>query len=538
MNNDHSSEVIRAFAFGVTASLSARTISGVITTFDRVSNDRRFVFHAGSIRPRQPINRVKLLLDHDLNQPVGYMASLSPDTRRAVFTIPESPEGDRALAHAANGLRDGFSVGLIPSAEAGSTEIIAGVLHVYRAEMHEVSLVAVPAFADATVQDVAAALVAPNEYREDHPAMETAPLTAMTQADYDSTITGLGAVVVVDTPAATTPAPVAAAAAIPIAAEISAGPVTVPTIAPAIVSAPVITLNAAIAQVTAAAQTGQAGAVLAALTGIIPANDGGLAFLNTPGWLGELFTAGSTARPWVDSIGTPAALTSLKTRGWRWTERPKPLPYAGNLTDVPSNPVGTVVQEYTAKRYAGGWEVDRAFIDFADPEFTRAFFTAASNEYKLNSDAGIATDLIAGASAGAAVTTGGVVAVLKALARDARAVKGGRINRMFLGNTLFDALADLPADTLPIWLKQALVGIDVATGSAGLGTLQIQNDATMLATTAVAFDTQAVVVREKTPIQVSAEQISKGGVDLGFFSYLMLEIQDPRLVLKRNYTGT
>ena len=78
---------IHAWAYGVTASIEDRTLTGTITAFDRVSNDNRFVFHAGSITPRMPLNRVKLLRDHDQSQPVGFMTALSADALTASFTV-------------------------------------------------------------------------------------------------------------------------------------------------------------------------------------------------------------------------------------------------------------------------------------------------------------------------------------------------------------------------------------------------------------------------------------------------------------------
>jgi HK97 family phage prohead protease len=152
----------QGFAPTVTLSRESRTITGTITVFNTPTSDyRRIVLADGALIPRMPLSRVKMLRDHDQRDPVGFMASLSSDTRTATFSIPEGANGDRALEEAANGLRDGLSVGFNVLTNddgtlAASYDEETGTWTVYAAELVEVSLCAIPAYQDAGVTDVKA----------------------------------------------------------------------------------------------------------------------------------------------------------------------------------------------------------------------------------------------------------------------------------------------------------------------------------------------------------------------------------------------
>jgi len=155
-----------AYAADVTLSAEARTISGTITVFDVPTNDyRKLILHEGALRPRLPLSRVKLLRDHDSRDPVGYMASLSADTKTAVFKVASGESGDRALfeAHPDNKLRDGLSVGIQVLSEPGAYlyDTETGEYHVYAAELLEVSVCAIPAYSDAQVAQVVASYAIP-----------------------------------------------------------------------------------------------------------------------------------------------------------------------------------------------------------------------------------------------------------------------------------------------------------------------------------------------------------------------------------------
>src|SRR5690606_18998697 len=138
--------------------------------------------------------------------------------------------------------------------------------------------------------------------------------------------------------------------------------------------------DAAVQHVAQAFNSGNRQLVTAALADILLPQDGGGAFISDD-WLGELFTAARTDRPWINSFGPVQQLTSLKGKGWRWVTKPAPAKYAGDKAEVPTGTMETEEAEFTAERWAGGWDIDRAFIDFSSTDFLAAFWKAAMEEY-------------------------------------------------------------------------------------------------------------------------------------------------------------
>ncbi|UUW92675.1 HK97 family phage prohead protease [Pimelobacter simplex] len=144
-----------------------RTISGLVVPFGPAgeTSGGRLRFKAGSLTFSDP-RRVKLLREHDQRDVLGYATELveREDGSQgpglyATFHVPEGDDGDRALAEAANGLRDAFSVGVqlndatlqrLRRTQPGGTVDAAGALR-------EVSQVSVPAFDDARVAAAAGA---------------------------------------------------------------------------------------------------------------------------------------------------------------------------------------------------------------------------------------------------------------------------------------------------------------------------------------------------------------------------------------------
>lgn len=164
---------------GIQLSRETRTIRGTITAYGVPTTDyRRIVIEAGALQPRMPLSRVKLLIDHDQRQPVGFMSEFDPETAVAAFKIPEGEAGDKALAEAENGLRDGLSVGINTLRQEGAFmyDTEAETYHVYAAELVETSLCAIPAYQDAGVTSVAASHAAAPTNPKETPTVETLTL--------------------------------------------------------------------------------------------------------------------------------------------------------------------------------------------------------------------------------------------------------------------------------------------------------------------------------------------------------------------------
>ena len=130
-----------------------RTISGTIVTWGEKGNTSAgaTVFEKGSIDFSKP---VKLLLEHDRTRPIGKLMDITADDNgiEATFKIAGTIAGDDSLLEAAEGLRDGFSVGVM----VDDWENKSGVMSISAAKLIEVSLVTDPAIDSARVAEVAA----------------------------------------------------------------------------------------------------------------------------------------------------------------------------------------------------------------------------------------------------------------------------------------------------------------------------------------------------------------------------------------------
>jgi HK97 family phage prohead protease len=509
---------------------AARTISGIICAYEQLIPSHGLIIHTGALAPRhEQLDKIKLLRDHNMADPLGYMTAFDPDTLESSFYVPPGENGDRALLEAspAQKLRDGFSVGfLITEYEIDED----WVLHAYKADFHEVSLCAIPAVADAGVTNVAAALAAS---RKENTTMNRAQLAAalaagtITQAQHDAAIATLDLLS-------------AAPAAVP--AEVAAGPTALgtPAAPPALeISDRQLSLGEVVRRVSTAANTGDVRAISLVLEDIIPSADAGEAYANRPEWLGELFTATQEQRPYIDAIGAPQPLNSLRAKGFRWADKPEVDEYAGDKEPVPSNTVSTEGDDFKAFRVAAGWDIDRAYVDFGDEQFLTDFWTHVTADYQIKSERGIRNRVKAlKTNAAGTVTAGGVKAVLKQVIRDGRKIEnaGVKVNRVFLSDTLFEELEDIPTKELPLWLQTASIGMDIAEGTANVGELRIGLDSTLAAGELVAFDSRGLIVRERQIPQIRAIDVANGGIDLGFTSYLRLDDVDPRLVFRRKYT--
>lgn len=276
-----------------------------------------------------------------------------------------------------------------------------------------------------------------------------------------------------------------------------------------------------------------------ALGEFLPEQDAGEAWTR-PEWLGELRTLARTNRPWIDAIGTPLPLTALKAEGWRWGTEPDVDEYSlDEMDDVPGNNPTTAGDDFEAFGVASAIRVKRSVVDFGDPQFTVDFLTARMRRYNVKSNIGIRTRMLAAATNGANVTAGGVVAVLKQLVKDVRTV-GGHLNRVFLDDTLYEELEDLdigPTATLPLWLRQATIGLNLAEATADVAGLVISNDSALPAGQAAGFDNSIVDVRESPVIEPTAIAVSVGAIDFGLFGYLRLDDHDPRGIVKRKYVA-
>ena len=112
----------------------------------------KFQFARGTIRWADP-KRVKMYVQHDASQAVGYMLELSEsdDGLDYAAKIARGPEGDRALSMAEDGVWDGASIG---PHEGVKFALRDGVYHAVDYPLREISLTPQPVFDTARVTAV------------------------------------------------------------------------------------------------------------------------------------------------------------------------------------------------------------------------------------------------------------------------------------------------------------------------------------------------------------------------------------------------
>jgi HK97 family phage prohead protease len=130
-----------------------RTLTGRIVSWDEkgFTSAGATIFEKDSIDFSKPI---KLLLEHDRTRPIGKMIDVTADDQgiEATFKVAATIAGDDSLLEAAEGLRDGFSVGV----KINEWKNEEGVLRIKASSLQEVSLVTEPAIDSARVAEVAA----------------------------------------------------------------------------------------------------------------------------------------------------------------------------------------------------------------------------------------------------------------------------------------------------------------------------------------------------------------------------------------------
>ena len=491
-----------------------RTLRGQIVTFDRPTDDRRgLMIRSGALTPRMPLKRTKLLRDHNAGDPVGYMVEISDDRLNATFYVPEGENGDRALAEARNGLRDGLSIGFTVTEYVWDEN---DNLVVIEATIHEVSLCAIPAFQDA---GIAASAVFTTE-RNPMPTTE-----ALATEQPVATLAAQPA-------PATEPVQLAA----PAVGELAGTPQPLDTNrAPVHTSPRPVSLRQLATEVSGAIARGDRNAVRLALQDTVPADDAGKGYLRDD-WRGELWQADRTDRPMIEALGTPKALsTGSKIKGWAWDVKPDVQDYEGNKKAIPSNKVKTKPIEADVHRSAGGWDIDRIFLDLGEAGFLESFWNAAVADYKKDSEAYCAKQIVAGATnlpAAPRLITGlGQIAARFA-------ALGANLDSIFISPDLFERYAMLTQTEVPFWLANS-TGVSLRDQKASVADLNIKTHTGLASGQVVAFDSRAADWYEaQPPIRVNAVDLPKGGIDLGLFGYDGLLMSDPRAVIKMQISAT
>jgi hypothetical protein len=489
----------------VTAAADGRTLTGTALPYGipgRTSAGTVTV-DAGAVQVPTDLRRVKLFRDHGRTTPVGYTTAAedTPAALSMTFHAAATPDGDTALLEAAEGIRDCLSVEL--------DDVVIKGGHVTAATLTAVALVPIPAFTGA---DLAAADT------PEGPDM-TAPAPTPTPTD----------------PATPRPDPSAPADpdVPPVPAQLYA---SLNPVGGALTAAPRVPTFAAAVQRIRGALNGanDAGALNAALSDVVPANDA-QGFLRDQ-WLGELWTPVAAQRPYIDSMNK-ATLTGMRVYGWKWETKPEVGDYAGNKTAIPSNPVSIVPVEGNAYRLAGGWDVDRIFVDLASPGFLEAMFSAAVADYARKSNAKAGEFLAANAT----VSTAAVSNLVDALAAVAAFLGGNGATPSWIAisSDLWSQYLSLTSAEAPWWLSVGAGSVSIKDPAGSVADLKFFVDPGLAAGTVLAGDKRAATHYEAagSPLRVQAVNIPNGGIDIGVFGYAGDLLNDARGLVKQAVTA-
>lgn len=532
----------------------ARTISGLVVPYGPAGQTAagQLTFTGGALRWSAP-SRVKLLIEHDQGQPVGYARSLEerPGGLWASFYVPEGDAGDRALREARDGLRDGLSVGSqldnSVAARLRKAQASGGGAVAATGMLREVSLVSVPAFDDARVESVAAtaALVvsawADPDPEEPLQEKEDAPMTITDDAPLD-----------VPAPAAPEPAD----AAVPVV-RAAAGSALVTAAQPTYTfdgSGPSLMADAAAAQ----GGDGEAGARLARfnaeLCGRNPRTQAALAgalgplataAVLTRGPVPDAFLPGQTRPALQSAIDAGRVLAPLTTQVGITNATPFQLPVIGRFTGVGDHTEGTPhVAEgvlelgdavVTPRAVSGAYRVSRELVDSSNPVIDQLALGKMVDDYQRATEARI----VAALAAAAPTATTGVGTVMALRLALLGAIQGNRrpaavaVGQDYFGTLLQDA------DTTgrPFFSSGPAVNTAAAL-SAGFSNASVDGSPLLLsedvpAGEGYAFSREAVVFAESTAQTFRLEQPEGPGiVKLAVWGYVAAAVVLPGAVTR------
>ena len=326
-------------------------------------------FQAGAFA--KPPETVKLLLEHDGRRPIGRATSFvdGPDHMSGTFKLSRTTAGRDALIEAAEGLRDGLSVGanIIDFEDTEEGYVVTA------AELVEVSLVASPAFAQAGVDQVAASQPDPQPSEEDE------------QMDNETTEVEAAAQVVEASQ------PVEAVA--PTSQYITVG-------APRALDGMTAGRFAKVQLEAGAGDRDSQLIVQAALADNTTTTGAGLIPTR---FLSEVISVLDNSRPFVDSISRdtlPADGMDFKIP--RVTQKPSVAQQAAEGDEVSSTAFTLDYLTVDVKTFGGGERISRQLIERSDPSFLDRLIIEMAAQYAQQTDLfafGVAT-------AGAATSDG------------------------------------------------------------------------------------------------------------------------------------
>jgi HK97 family phage prohead protease len=480
------------------ADVESRTLTGRIVTWGEEGNTSagRTIFSENSI---QFGKNVKLLLEHEMSKPIGKMLSAEvTDTGiEAKFKLANTTVASDALVEAAEGLRDGFSVGVKLNDWANQD----GAMVISSAKLIEVSLVTEPAIDSARVAEVAAS---DEQVSEEASASEDQPTTQGEQVS-DTTV----------------PAPAVETVEAPVA-EVQAK--SAPMFTTPRVNLNVTAGQYALAQVRAQQGDTDARDLVAALdiatvsenTGMVP-----------PNYLRDIIGIIDDSRPFINSIeraALPASGMKIFTPKLG-AQATVALTAEGDEFD--STDTQVTFQEDNIVKFAGANIINVELVDRSDPSFVDLLLRELAASYAQKTDAyalGLARDTAVGSS-GATI----YAAIVDGIA-DSYNVMRRTPNRLVVhpsaGGTISWAqlLAAVDEDKRPLFSalapSNAAGAITQGSTNGTVAGLDLVVDPNYTGDQfALVYPSMAMRFHESGTVQVRANVVANGRIEIGIYGY-------------------
>ena len=478
------------------ADVESRTLTGRIVTWGEEGNTSagRTVFSKDSIQFNK---NVKLLLEHELTRPIGKMVSAEvTDTGiEAKFKLANTSAASDALVEAAEGLRDGFSVGV----KLNEWQSENGAMVISSAKLIEVSLVTEPAIDSARVAEVAAS---DEQVSEEASASEDQPTTQGEQVS-DTTV----------------PAPAVETVEAPVA-EVQAKSAPMFT-------APRVNLNVtpgqfALAQIRAAQGDSDARDLVAALEVATTSENIGVV---PPTYLRDLIGIIDDSMPFADSLeqGTLPASGMKFYRPVIGVQATTAITAEGVELDSTDTTITSL--EVDVVKIGGANVINAELIERSDPSYVDVLLRELAASWAQKADA-YAFSIAAGApgsSSGATLYAG----IADGIA-DAFGVLRRTPNR-FLADTgnFAELLAAVDLDGRPLFAAAApsnAAGLmtqgSTAGTIAGLGLVVDPNIDTGTGVKGVVYASDAATFYRSPAIQIRSTVVANAQYEVGVYGYV------------------
>jgi len=486
------------------ADTQTRTLTGRIVTWgeEGFTSAGKTIFAKDSISI--PKN-VKLLLEHDRTRPIGKLTSyeVTDSGIEASFKIAGTIAGDDSLLEAAEGLRDGFSVGI----KLNEWKNVEGSMVISSSEMIETSLVTDPAIDSARVTEVAATDTEVSESKDSDIKTEGDDLVSETVSESVTTE----------------------------AVEAAKSEVTVSASAPVMYSAPRVNLNVTAGQVAKAQLAASRGdsdardliaslqvATVAENTGMVP-----------PNYLRDVIGIIDSSRPFIDSIeraALPASGMKIFTPKLG-TQATVALTAEGDTFS--STDTSVTFQEDNVVKFAGAGRLDVELVDRSDPSFLDLYIQELAASYAQKTDAYAAKIAADGADSSTGAT------IYKSIAdgiADSYGVMRFTPNRLLVAPSggyvnidYANLLGAVDGSGRPLFAAAAVQNaaglISQGSTQGTVAGLQLVVDPNYTGNTgnakvAMVYPSAAMRFHESAQIQLRTAVVANGQLDIGLYGYV------------------